>query len=101
MNATQNKTRKTARFSIGGPQELPNLTDEEMAYLEIKRSLSENLQARRKQQQLTQVQAAKKLRTSQSRVAKMERADKTVSIDLLVRANLALGATTTELKHAF
>ncbi len=28
-------------------------------------------------------------------------ADKSVSIDLLVRANLALGATPRELKHAF
>ena len=101
MNATKKKKLETAGFTVGGTQEFLGLTDEEMAYIEIKRSLSETLQSRRKQQKLTQVQAAKVLRTSQSRVAKMESADKSVSIDLLVRANLALGATPRELKHAF
>jgi predicted XRE-type DNA-binding protein len=101
MNATKKKKLEEAGFTIGETQEFLGLTDEEMAYIEIKRSLSENLQTRRKQQKLTQVQAAKVLRTSQSRVAKMESADKSVSIDLLVRANLALGATPRDLKHAF
>ena len=45
------------------------------------------------------LEAAKMLKTSQSRLAEMEPAEKTVSIDLLVRANLALGATPRELKH--
>lgn len=101
MNATKKKKLETAGFAVEGTQEFLSLTDDEMAYIEIKRSLSENLQIRRKQQKLTQVQAAKLLRTSQSRVAKMECADKSVSIDLLVRANLALGATPRDLKHAF
>ncbi len=100
MNATKRKKLEAAGYSVGSTQEFLGLTDEEMAYIEIKRSLSENLQSRRKQQKLTQVQAAKLLQTSQSRVAKMESADKSVSIDLLVRANLALGATTHDLKHA-
>ncbi len=101
MNTTKRKKLEAAGFTVGGTQDFLGLTDEEMAYIEIKRSLSESLQSRRKQQKLTQVQAAKILRTSQSRVAKMEKADKSVSIDLLVRANLALGATPRELKHAF
>lgn len=101
MNATKKKKLEAAGFVVGGTQEFLGLTDDEMAYIEIKRSLSENLQTRRKQQKLTQVQAAKVLQTSQSRVAKMESADKSVSIDLLVRANLALGATPRDLKHAF
>lgn len=87
--------------SVGDAQDLLGLTDEEMAYIEIKRSLSANLQVRRKKKRLTQTAAPKLLHTSQSRVAKMESADKSVSIDLLVRANLALGATPRELKHAF
>lgn len=101
MNAAKKKKLEAAGFSVGGTQEFLGLTDEEMAYIEIKRSLSENLQTRRKQKKLTQVQAAKLLHTSQSRVAKMESADKSVSIDLLVRANLALGATSRDLKLAF
>ena len=82
-------------------QDFLNLTDEEMAYVEIKHALSQHLREKRKERKLTQTEAAKLLKTSQSRFAKMEHAEKTVSIDLLVRANLSLGATPQELKHAF
>ena len=101
MNELKKKRLEAAGFSVGGTQEFLGLTHEEMAYIEIKRSLSETLQARRKKNHLTQTEAAKLLHTSQSRVAKMESADKSVSIDLLVRANLALGTKSSELKHAF
>lgn len=101
MNATKKKKLEAAGFSVGGAQDFLGLTDEEMAYVEIKRSLSVNLQVQRKKKRLTQTAAAKLLHTSQSRIAKMESADKSVSIDLLIRANLALGATTRELKHTF
>lgn len=101
MDTVKRKKLEQAGFAVGGTQEFLNLTDEEMAYIEIKRSLSENLQIRRKKNKLTQNEAAKLLHTSQSRVAKMESSDRSVSIDLLVRANLALGATPRELKHAF
>jgi transcriptional regulator with XRE-family HTH domain len=42
---------------------------------------------------LTQIDAAKRLKSSQSRVAKMEAADANVSLDLLLRALLTLGAS--------
>ena len=42
---------------------------------------------------LTQALVARQLRSSQSRVAKMEAADRTVSLDLLVRAYFGLGGT--------
>jgi predicted transcriptional regulator len=42
---------------------------------------------------MTQADLARRLASSQSRIAKMEAADKTVSLDLLVRGLLALGAT--------
>ncbi len=101
MNAAKRKKLEAAGFAVGDTQEFLGLSDEEMAYIEIKRSLSQYLQEKRKAKKLTQTQAAKLLKTSQSRFAKMEHAERTVSIDLLVRANLALGATPRELKHAF
>ena len=101
MNAAKKKKLEAAGFTIGDTQEFLGLSDEEMAYIEIKRSLSQYLRERRKAQKLTQTEAAKMLKTSQSRLAKMEHAEKTVSIDLLVRANLAMGVTARELKHAF
>ena len=62
-------------------------------FIELKLALSEALSERRKQSNLTQAQLAKVLKSSQSRVAKMERGDPTVSLDLLVKSLLAMGAT--------
>ncbi|KAF5429458.1 Transcriptional regulator, contains XRE-family HTH domain [Candidatus Methanophagaceae archaeon] len=61
--------------------------------MELKVSLSQALATRRKQSNLTQVQLAKKLKSSQSRIAKMEKGDPTVSLDLIVKFLLAMGAT--------
>ena len=46
---------------------------------------------------LSQAQLAKAVQSSQSRVAKMEAGDPTVSLDLLVRSLLALGAPNRDL----
>jgi transcriptional regulator with XRE-family HTH domain len=54
------------------------------------------LDKRRDGQHLTQEQLAKMLGSSQSRVAKMEAADSSVSMELLVRSLLMLGATRKE-----
>ncbi len=54
--------------------------------------LADGLKARRSRKKLTQVELAKSLGSSQSRVAKMEAGDPTVSVDLLVRSLIALGA---------
>ena len=59
--------------------------------------VGENLHHRRKRRRLTQVQLAKLIKSSQSRVAKMERGDPAVSIDLLIRSHLALGASNRDL----
>ena len=59
--------------------------------------LADGLRLRRKQRHLTQVQAAKLLQSSQSRVAKMEAGDPSVSLDLLVKSHLALGSSPDDL----
>jgi len=66
------------------------LQPEESAYIEMKLELSKNLQERRKDKSLTQGQLARLLKSSQSRVAKMEAGDPSVSLDLLVRSLLIL-----------
>jgi predicted XRE-type DNA-binding protein len=101
MDARKRKRLEKAGFAVGDAQDFLKLSDEEIAYIEIKRSLSHCFREKRKAKHLTQVQAAKLLHTSQSRLAKMEHADKSVSIDLLINANLALGTSRQELKHAF
>jgi DNA-binding XRE family transcriptional regulator len=84
-------------WKTGSVAEFLDLTDEESAYIEMKLALSEKLKERRRRAKLTQAELAKAIESSQSRVAKMEAGDPTVSIDLLVKSLLALGVSKKEL----
>ena len=87
-------------WRTGTVQEFLGLTDEEAAYVELRHQLARALQELRIRLKLTQIDAAKRLQSSQSRVAKMEAAGATVSLDLLLRALLALGASPEMLARA-
>jgi hypothetical protein len=92
------KKAKQARLEakgwrVGSASEFLNLTPGESAYLEMKLELSRTLLDQRKRKRLTQHELARILKSSQSRVAKMESGDPSVSLDLLVRSLLALGTT--------
>jgi transcriptional regulator with XRE-family HTH domain len=69
------------------------LTPEEAAFVEIKVALSDALRALRQRAKLSQAQVATQFGSSQSRVAKLEAGDPSVTLDLLIRALLALSAT--------
>lgn len=84
-------------WKIGSAQEFLELSHEEVAYIEMKLALSEKLKQRRQRKNLTQADLARLLHSSQSRVAKMEAGDPSVSIDLLVKSLLALGVSKKEL----
>jgi DNA-binding XRE family transcriptional regulator len=93
------KKKKLAKkgWRAGTVTELLGLSAEESAYIEMKLALSEKLKEQRQRKKLTQTELAKVIESSQSRVAKMEAGDPTVSIDLLVKSLLALGVTKKEL----
>ena len=92
------KQRLTARgWKVGTADEFLGLTAEEAAYVELKLVLSDHLKQQRQQRKLTQGELGKLLRSSQSRFAKMEAGDPSVSLDLLVRSLLALGASREDL----
>jgi hypothetical protein len=80
-------------WRVGSTQEFLGLTSEETAYIELRLKLSDAVRECRRKRRLTQVQLAELLQSSQSRVAKVEAADESVSLDLLIRSLLALGAT--------
>ncbi|TSA00234.1 MAG: XRE family transcriptional regulator [Deltaproteobacteria bacterium] len=80
-------------WKVGSADEFLGLTPEEAAYIELKYACTKYLKECRQHKRMTQVAAAKYLKSSQSRVAKMEAGDPTVSIDLLIRSLFALGAT--------
>lgn len=97
IERSKKKTLKAAGWRVGTPAEFLGLSPEEAAFVELKLALADYLRQLRAQHGWTQIEAAKLLNSSQSRVAKMEAADPTVSVDLLVRALLALGASRKEL----
>ena len=84
-------------WKVGTVAEFLDLAVEESAYIEMKLALSEKLKERRLRKKLTQAQFATAIESSQSRVAKMEAGDPTVSIDLLVKSLLALGVSKKEI----
>ena len=92
MNKKKKKILESKGYKIGSVDEFLGLSKEESQYIELKLALSKALAERRKKSKLTQAQLAKMLKSSQSRVAKMERGDPTVSVDLLVKSLLAMGA---------
>jgi hypothetical protein len=93
MKAPKARKLTKAGWKIGTPQELLQLTAEEVALVEIRLALAASVRKRRLAQALTQSDLARRLRSSQSRIAKLEAADPSVTIDLLIRSLLALGAS--------
>ena len=89
------KARLEAKgWKVGTASEFLKLSAEESAYVEMKLALSRSLQERRRRKRLTQHELARLLRSSQSRVAKMEAGDPSVTIDLLVKSLIAMGEKT-------
>jgi len=77
----------------GSVQEFLELSAADMEYIETRRALSRQLRAERQKKHLTQTALAARLKTSQSRVARMEHGDPTVSLDLLIQSLYRLGLT--------
>jgi DNA-binding XRE family transcriptional regulator len=91
------KRPESKGFKVGSVQEFLDLSPEEAKYIELKVALGRKLQAYRKAKNFTQTEFARKIKSSQSRVAKMESGDPSVSIDLMVRSLFALGASQKQL----
>ena len=93
MDKMKKKKLESKGYKIGSAEDFLELSNEEAKYIELKLALSQELAKQRKQKKMTQIQLAKILNSSQSRVAKMEKGDPTVSLDLLIKSLLAVGAT--------
>lgn len=100
MRRTKKDRLQEKGWKIGTVQDFLGLSDEEAAYLELRLRLADSLKKRRRQRHLSQGQLAKLISSSQSRVAKMEGGDPSVSLDLLIRSLLALGASNRDLARA-
>lgn len=99
MREIKRKKLVARGWKTGTAAEFLGLSKEEERLVELRVRLAEGLRQRRLQRRLTQADLAQALHSSQSRVAKMEAADPSVSLDLLVRSLLALGATNRDLSR--
>ena len=100
MKTEKRKKLEAAGWKVGNVQEFLGLTPSEAEFVEIKLALARKLREFREKHHWTQAELAKRVGSSQSRVAKMEAADPTVSVDLLVRSLLAAGANRRDLGRA-
>ena len=97
MREEKRKRLEAKGWKVGSAAEFLRLSPEEAAYIELRLKLADGLRECRRRRDLTQVQLARMVRSSQSRVAKMEAGDPSVTLDLLIRSLLALGASDREL----
>ncbi len=97
MKKAKKAKLEAAGWKIGSAEDFLDLTKEEVAFVDMKISLSDSVREKRRAKRLTQTQVAKKIGSSQSRVAKMESGDPSVSVDLMMKTLLTLGTTRSEL----
>ena len=100
MDSKKRKRLEASGWSVSDAAGFLKLSPEEAALVEMRLALSRTLRERRTEAGLTQTALAKHLGSSQSRVAKLEAGDPSVSLDLLIRGLLAVGASRKEVAQA-
>ena len=100
MDTRKRKRLEATGWRVGSADEFLELTPEESALLDLKFSLSTLVRSTRKRARLSQEALADRLHSSQSRIAKLEAGDASVSLDLIVKAAFAAGARKADLAQA-
>ena len=95
------KRLKAAGWKIGNAGDFLQLTEEESKLVAIKWSLMCAVKKSRIKHNISQIDLAQRMKSSQSRIAKIEAGDSSISLDLILRALIATGATTRDIQAAF
>ena len=93
MRKGKRRRLERAGWAVGDAGDFLQLSGDERRSIETKLALAAGLRRWRDHLGLTQTEVAQRFGSSQSRVAKMEAADQTVSTDLLLRTLFRLGAS--------
>ena len=96
MNEAKRARLAAAGWATGDTEQFLGLSAEELAMIRIHEALAAGVRSARQNAGITQRELADRLGSSQSRVAKIEAADPGVSMDLMMRASLAVGRTVAE-----
>src|SRR3990172_5930992 len=97
MRTAKKKKLEAKGWKVGTAEEFLGLSPKESAYIELKLKLAESVRERRVGLDLTQQEVAELIHSSQSRIAKIESGDASVSIDLMIRSLIALGVSNRDL----
>ena len=97
MRSDKKARLERAGWLVSDAARFPKVSAQEQCFVELKLALASGVRQLRERRGLTQAALAKQLGSSQSRVAKMEAADTSVSLDLMMRSLLSIGATPTEI----
>lgn len=91
MDARKRKALEQAGWKLGDAADFLEMSDAERQLLDARVELALAVRRQRKNKGLSQKQLGAKLKTSQPRIAKIERAASDVSLDQLLRAFAAAG----------
>lgn len=97
MNKAKREKLEKAGWKVGDTKNFLGLSDAEMAIINVRVALARELKKQRRNRKVSQERFATLIGSSQSRVAKMEAGDRSVSLELLMRALLVLGASTKQI----
>jgi DNA-binding XRE family transcriptional regulator len=100
MSQTLKKKLRNTDWQIGNAEDILQLSNEKSALIDLRLALSQAAKRLRIKQDLSQAELAQRMKSSQSRIAKIEAADPSVSIDLMVKALVAAGAGRREIAQA-
>ena len=92
MKREKRQRLERAGWTVGGTAEFLGLKAQEARFIELKLALAAGVRRLRERHGLTQASLAQQLGSSQSRIAKMEAGDASVSLDLMIRSLLGIGA---------
>lgn len=91
MDAAKRKAVEAAGWKVGDAADFLQMSDEERQLLDARVSIALAIRRQRELLDLSQKELGARLKTSQPRVARIERAASDVSLDQLVRAFTAAG----------
>ena len=101
MKTAKLERLQAADWKVGSAQDFLQLSEEEAQLIALKLALISAVKKSRIKRKLSQIDLAQRMKSSQSRIAKIEAGDPSVSLDLIVRALIASGATTRDIQAAF
>ena len=100
MDTQKRQRLEAAGWAVEDASDFLGLSPAESELVELKTRLTILAKKQRRANNLSQAALAKKMGSSQSRIAKIESGDASVSLDLIVRALLTTGITRQELAKA-